>query len=322
MHIIPTHPVVETPPALGERPAHEIAAALAGDGLWLDIGAAVVHVRSDAPALTAQLQAVYGHFPFVRHAEWADVHCRLHRGAGLRRWVRPQVRFSSDGREIFSPFPADSPLPMFEWGCNWLIGQRMHHLLLMHAAALERDGRALLLPALPGSGKSTLAAALSLRGWRLLSDEFGAFDPVSGLVKPMLKPPALKNQSIDVIRHFEPAVCLGPAFPRTRKGTVAHLAPDSDAVGRRHEGARPAVVIMPRWEAGSPTLRKPVEAQVAFSALAFNAFNYQVLGEVGFEAVLSIARASVAWELTYSDLDDAIRWLDEEWPSIVESTAP
>lgn len=316
-----THPAARSTRTIGDLQTNEIAQALEGNGVWLDIGAAVVHVQSDASALPSQLQAVYRHFPFVDQSDWADVHCRLHQGAGLRRWIRPQVRFSSDGRGIFSPFPADSPLPMFEWGCNWLIGQRTHHLLLMHAAALERDGRALLLPALPGSGKSTLATALTLRGWRLLSDEFGAFDPTTGLVKPMLKPPALKNQSISVIRQFEPAVCLGPEFHRTRKGTVAHLVPDSNAVARRHEGARPAAVVMPRWEAGSPTICKPVDPNVAFSALAFNAFNYQVLGEAGFEAVLSISRASVAWELTYSDLDDAIRWLDDEWRGIVASDA-
>jgi predicted ATPase len=32
---------------------------------------------------------------------------------------------------------------------------------------VERDGHALILPAMPGSGKSTLTAALVQRGWRL-----------------------------------------------------------------------------------------------------------------------------------------------------------
>ena len=51
----------------------------------------------------------------------------------------------------------------------------MNDLLLLHAG-VERDGLALICPP-SWSGKSTLTAALSLRGWRLLSDEFGAFDP-------------------------------------------------------------------------------------------------------------------------------------------------
>jgi predicted ATPase len=43
---------------------------------------------------------------------------------------------------------------------------------MLHAAVVEKNGKALILPALPGSGKSTLSAALAMNGWRFLSDEF------------------------------------------------------------------------------------------------------------------------------------------------------
>src|SRR3546814_969352 len=43
--------------------------------------------------------------------------------------------------------------------------------LIIHAAALEKSGRAAILPGAPGSGKSTLTAYLVHNGWRLLSDE-------------------------------------------------------------------------------------------------------------------------------------------------------
>lgn len=137
-----------------------------------------MRVRSDSPAFASQLRSVYGALPFVDHADWADVHVEGPRKAtGPRRWLRPQVVLWCDGQLPFEPFPADSPLPLFEWGCNWQIAHRLNHLLLIHAGTVERDGLALVLPAMPGSGKSTLTAALSQRGWRLLSDEFGVFDP-------------------------------------------------------------------------------------------------------------------------------------------------
>jgi HprK-related kinase A len=301
------------------QPLHRIAAALQGEGLRLDVGHATLCVHSLSPHLPAQLQAVYRHFPFMAEPGWADVHCRLDPAPGLRRWLKPQVVFISEAASIFSPFPAEAPLPLFEWGCNWLLGHRMNDRLLLHAGALERDGLALLLPATPGSGKSTLTAALSLRGWRLLSDEFGVVDPDTGLVHAMLKPVALKNESIAVIRGFEPSAALGPLFPKTRKGTVAHLAAAADAVTRRHEPARPAAVVLPRWEAGSPTHLEPVTPDAAFAALAFNAFNYQLLGEAGFDAVVRLARQCLAWQLVYSDLDDAIATLDRAWHRVREA---
>ena len=305
-------------PRMGEVPTAALDSALQEQGLWLDLGSARVRVQGDSRYLAAQLQAVYPEFPLEPHGNWADIHCRLDQASGWRRWLRPQAVFSSDGRTIFAPFPGDAPLPLFEWGCNWLLGQRLNHLLLFHAGALERDGHALVLPATPGSGKSTLAAALSLRGWRLLSDEFGVFDPPGRQFRAMLKPVALKNESIDVIRSFDPQARLGPEFPKTRKGTVAHLAACTDAVTRRHQGAKPGAVVLPRWQAGGGTRWRPLAAHDMFAALAFNAFNYQLLGEAGFDAVVDLARNCLAWELVYSDLDDAVKTIDDAWPQVLE----
>ena len=286
---------------------------LAADGLRLDLGLVRLRIRSDEPSLAGQLAEVYGQFTPSHDTDWCDMHVSLLRATGLRRWLQPQVRFIADSRMEFDPFPADHALPLLEWGVNWLIGRRMNDVLLLHAGTLERDGRALVMPALPGSGKSTLSAALSLRGWRLLSDEFGAFDPQAGAFRAVLKPVALKNQSIDVIRHFQPQAELGPSFLKTRKGTVAHLAPSLDAVLRRHQTALPGMLVLPRWQAGSATVLEPVPPQVAFTSMAFNAFNYAVLGADGFRAVMALVRGMPAWRLQYSDLEDATSRLLEVW---------
>lgn len=294
----------------------EFEQALAAGGIWLDIGSVSLRARSRSSAFAAQVRSVYGTFPFVDHADWADLHVQIDQPLGLRRWIRPQVVFRCDGQQPFEPFPADSPLPLFEWGCNWLIGRRLNDLLLLHAGVVERNGLALILPALPGSGKSTLTAALSLRGWRLLSDEFGALDPQSGLFRAVLKPIALKNSSIDVIRRFSPQAALGPEFPKTRKGTVAHLAPAAQAVAHRHDTARPGAVVLPKWVAGSPTRFEPLEPHVVFPALAFNAFNYNLLGAVGFHAAVRLVRQCLAWQLIYSDLDEALATIEAVWPQV------
>jgi len=303
---------------LAEVHQPELERALAGQGLWIDLCAATVRVQSDSVDFAAQLQSVYDQFPFEKQGIWADMHVRIRRPRGVRRWVRPQVRFQCDGQRPFEPFPADSPLPLFEWGCNWLIGRRLNDLLLLHAGAVEKSGLALLLPALPGSGKSTLTAALSQRGWRLLSDEFGAFDPESGAFRALLKPIALKNQSIDVMRRFAPEAVFGPEFPKTRKGTVAHLAPPREAVVRRYECARPGAVILPKWVANSPTRFEALAENVVFAALAFNAFNYSLLGAVGFQAVLRLVRQCPAWQLVYSDLDEALATIESVWSEVTE----
>jgi len=307
--------------SLSQASAAELCRALQGTGLWLDVGAATLHVRSDSAAFAAQLRQTYSAFPLLTAGPWADLHVRIERARSPRRWLRPQVRMSCDGQQPFDPFPASHPLPLFEWGCNWLLGQRLNDLLLLHAGAVERDGFALVLPATPGSGKSTLTAALSQRGWRLLSDEFGAYDLSTDCFRAMLKPVALKNQSIDVIQRLAPHARFGPAFEKTRKGTVAHLAATPDAVARRHEPARPGAFVLPRWEAGAALRFKPLPDNRVFPALAFNAFNYSVLGAASFNSVAGLAQRCMAWELIYGDLDQALSAIDGIWPQVLERGA-
>jgi HprK-related kinase A len=307
------------PTSLGPTDPALLRQWLRGPGVHLDLGLVTAHLRSDSADLAAAMSRVYARAqPLPASGAFADVHVRIERAAGWRRWIRPQVVLRCDSHEPFEPFPADHALPLLEWGLNWLIARRMNDVLLLHAGVLERDGLALVMPAVPGSGKSTLSAALSLRGWRLLSDEFGALDTASLQFRAVLKPVALKNESIEVIRRFEPAAPLGPAFEKTRKGTVAHLAPDAASALARHQPAAPGAVVFPRWVKDSPTLWKPVHPRVVFSTLAFNAFNYEVLGADAFLATVEMVRRCPAWQLIYSDLDQALATLDQAWPEVRE----
>jgi HprK-related kinase A len=163
-----------------------------------------------------------------------------------------------------------------------------------------------LLPAQPGSGKSTLTAALECGGFRLLSDEFGVVDLEDGLILPLVRPIALKNESIDVIRAFAPSAVIGPLFPRTRKGTVAHLAPTSHSIAHAGVPAQPALVLFPKYAASEPLTLEAVPPARAFAKLAGNAFNYEILGPVAFDAVEQLVRGSLCFRLRYSDLQEAV----------------
>lgn len=274
------------------------------------MGPFIVQVRARLESLAQPMYVLYSDFPLVDSDSLTDFDVVLQCPPNLRRWIQPQVLFKLDGRSLFEPFPQDTAFPLFEWGLNWCVAQRSHQYLMLHAAVLEREGRAILLPAAPGSGKSTLCAALAYRGWRLLSDEFGLFDLERRALAPFPRPVALKNQSIEVIRRFAPEAVLGPLFPKTRKGTVAHLRPPASAVRGMDEAVFPAWVVFPKFTIGARLALRALSKAQAFLRLAHNAFNYEITGAEGFRAVGEIIRSCGCYDLSYCDLDEAVAEID------------
>lgn len=296
---------------VADVPPGEWAAGLRAGRFDVGCGPFRFRLRSRLAALASQLHTLYGLYPMAPAAgAFADFHIRVDHPPGLRRWLRPQVQFRTDGEAPFEPFPADTALPFLEWGSNWCVATRMDGYLLLHAAVLERAGRALLLPAWPGSGKSTLAAALMFRGWRLLSDEFGLLRPDDGLLDPFPRLIPLKNVSIEVMRRFAPQAVMGPVFPKTRKGDVAHVRPSADSVARMEEPARPAWVVYPNFQAGKPPRLVPLARERSFLKLSGNSFNYERTGLRGFESVARLMDTTRSYLFEYGDLDDAVATLD------------
>ncbi|WP_077035093.1 HprK-related kinase A [Pelomonas sp. KK5] len=289
-----------------DLPLELLDARLRGEGLRLAMPPFTACIRTELPALAPQIAGMYGDFELLDEGAFCDFHVALLRGRGLRRWLRPQAEFAVDGRRSFVPLPAAQGLAMLEWGLNWCVAAHGHQYLLIHAAVLERHGRALLMPAPPGSGKSTLCAALLHRGWRLLSDELALLDPDTGLLHGMARPVNLKNGSIELIRRFEPAARLSAPMPNTSKGEVALMRPPAAAVLRAREPARPAWIVLPRWRPGTQAARfTPLEKAACFMAVAGESFNYDIHGLRGFEAMGRLVDSCRTLAFEYEQLDQA-----------------
>jgi HprK-related kinase A len=202
-------------------------------------------------------------------------------------------------------------VPMLEWSINWCAATRANQYVMIHAAVLERDGGALILPGVTGAGKSTLCAGLAHRGWRLLSDEFALIRPGDGGLDPWPRPISLKNTSIDVIRGWAPGARMSTPVPNTNKGTIAHVRPPADSVRRAAEPAAPAWLVFPTFEKHAAATLTRLPRARAFFRLADCSFNYGALGIRGFQTLSRMIDACDAYEFRYSSLDEALSLLGE-----------
>jgi HprK-related kinase A len=289
---------------VGDLSVTELAGRLRERGLGVRLGCFAAHIRSDVEDLPGPLHSLYRDYPLLDEGGVYSFHVELREKIG-RRFAR-KVRFIVDGRVPHEDLPIGQALAVLEWGMNLVIALRMHCFLMLHAGAVERHGRLMLLPASPGSGKTTLCAALVHRGWRLFSDEFALVRPHNLDFVPLPRPMPLKNESIEVIKALVPEAELGPTIPNTRKGTIAHVKAPAASIRDASRTSQPRWVVFPRWARDAPLALEPVPAPDAFMSIATNSFNYELLGDGAFATLRDTIDAARCFRLTYSDLDEAV----------------
>lgn len=216
-----------------------------------------------------------------------------------RRWLRPQLAIAGDHMLPDAvPVALHHGLLAAEMAMNLQMALGERRVLLLHAATVERGGKAVILTGESGSGKSTLAALLMARGWRFMGDEFALIDPASGLVHPFPRPVSLKNESIAAIQAAMPKGRLGPLLAGTPKGDVRHLAPVAECVSAR-DPAEPVAVVFPRF--GFEAEQREVGKGETFVRLTQASTNYTALGEAGFAALTGLVAKLPALAVDYPD---------------------
>jgi HprK-related kinase A len=274
-------------------------------------GPIIFRIGSDWAAPIAALNALYAAYPkpasLIPHYT-----VRLEATAWWRRWIAPSIAISGD---FWLPEAAPLPLSMgllaAEMAMNLQVALGERRFLLIHAASVEKDGKALILTGESGSGKSTLAAMLALNGWRFLGDEFALIEPATGLIHPFPRPTSLKNESIAAMTAMASADRFGPLLRDTPKGDLRHLVPPADALAAMHDPARPVLLLYPTY--GAETATRDVGRAENFVRLTQASTNYVALGEEGFGALTRFVATVPAIAIDYPDTASAIRTVNRLW---------
>jgi len=265
----------------------------------LRIGPIGFRIGSDWRAPIDQLRSLYRDYPAPQDGV-ADYTVRLFARRPWRRWLRPSVEIGGDYM-----LPEAAPLPLrhgllaaeMAMNLQMALGARRH--LLLHASAVERDGRAVLMTGVSGAGKSTLATLLAARGWRFMGDEFALLDSATGLLHAFPRLISLKNAAIPAAEAAWPDARMGPLMAATPKGDIRHMVPDARAIAAMDRPATPALLLFPRY--GDAAAVRPVPPAEAFVRMTQASTNYVALGEAGFTAMTRLIAQIPAVAIDYPD---------------------
>lgn len=139
---------------------------------------------------------------------------------------------------------------------GWLLRERGRYML--HASAVARDGKGLLLAGESGSGKSSSALALIQAGWDWLADDVALLEPgtgarIHGLARGFCFHPALAAQVPGL---------MGEPVAEKRFAAIEGLFP-----GRRVAACQPTAVLLPSVTGAAWSRLEPASPAEALLAL-------------------------------------------------------
>ena len=259
--------------------------------LVLEIAGVAVQLHL-SEMLLPDVEAVFGHLKSGVPTTQAQLCARV---AGER------VEFLLPGQPKWSCARAEF-VPLLKAQLIEAVLRCARYEVALHAAALERQGQALLLVGSPGAGKTTLAIALSRIGFNVAGDDVLLLD-AAGCVTGLPFRFTAKAGSWPLIAEHWPGLIGGPSHERPDGQTVRYLPLEPAA------GAGPldvgSVVLLDRRDDAVAHLQE-IDRAVALAALvAEGAARDERLSAAGFSALVDALNAAHCYRLSYCDLLEA-----------------
>ena len=215
-----------------------------------------------------------------------------------------------------------------------LLNQAIHALadpckegLMLHAAALARFDRGVLLPAVSGSGKTTSAACFTACGFDYLTDELVFIDKASARLSAFCRPLHLKTPAIRTMERItglelreDPSRGVRAGVLRSREGVLVSATLLNP--GTLYSTPPVKLIVFPKYRPGAPLDLRRLSKAEAGMRLMESLVNARNLTRHGLDEVTRLVRQAPAYAVTYGQVEQsraAIRSLiDQPSPDSAE----
>lgn len=170
--------------------------------------------------------------------------------------------------------------------------------LALHAAALSRNGKGILLPGRSGSGKTSLSTWLASRGFNYLTDEFVFIESNTNTMQAFARPANVKVRGMEsALQHF---FDMDKHEDRTLTGKHVAMIP-SRLINPDNKRENPTVdlILFPMFREDSDFRLEELSKAQAGLALMESLVNARNLNGHGFSEATRLVRDATSYRLVY-----------------------
>ena len=208
---------------------------------------------------------------------------------------------TNNGRSVSRTSSRPNALRAVLSECNAAPLRVLQSAVVFHAAAADLGDGLVLFPGVSNAGKSTLVTQLVLRGHEYLTDEAVAVDVDSLHAVPFHKSICIEEGSQHLVPELSPAAGLTATWD---------VDPRTVGPGRLSPGGVIRAIVFPTFRADCATEVRPLEPFDVMQKLISNAFDFERVGQQAFDAIIRLANALPAYELTHAGGDGPLQTLE------------
>lgn len=199
-----------------------------------------------------------------------------------------------DGEPCETTVSNDYIGPYVLWEITRLVLEAEQDWIPVHAAAVTRNGRSIVLAGTSHSGKSTLSGWLTAHGWGFLTDEVALIDTVAGgpVVSPFWRPIGVRRGGpLDALYH-DPSPGHEILVPATTLGSLGDASPL-------------VAMVFPKYVPDSEPALLPQPPASAVRALTSHLPTLGSRGRTVFHQIVDLVNTVPVFSLEVDDLDAA-----------------
>ena len=175
---------------------------------------------------------------------------------------------------------------------------------ILHASAVEQDGRAIVIAGPSGAGKTALTAALVASGANYLGDDLLALHRDGCQIGDFPASLALKEGSWPLLTQLFPALGSCPTLT-TRRLKVRYLDPTAQSKPPAARWCRIAALILPHYQSGCSLTMQKLGAEQTFNGLVSSGSEPAGIPP-SIQSLARLAGSVPAWRMHFGDPDAAV----------------